>query len=106
MALFRDLLRLPLTLAKPHYFNYRARGVCIYREPAQDVIRWRSEGGGANKCHEATAGGRSGPRCKERRGDGYGGVPLAARSLLQYGITPIDSAKTDVTMQFYVENQL
>ena len=36
----------------------------------------------------------------------YGGVPLAARSLLQYGITPIDSAKTDVTMQFYVENQL
>ena len=29
-----------------------------------------------------------------------------ARSLVQYGITPIDSAKTDVTMQFYVENQL
>ena len=27
-----------------------------------------------------------------------------ASSLLQYGITPIDSAKTDVTMQFYVEN--
>ena len=33
-------------------------------------------------------------------------MPLAARSLLQYDITPIDSAKTDVTMQFYVENQL
>ena len=30
----------------------------------------------------------------------------AAGSLLQYGITPIDSAKTDVTMRFYVENQL
>ena len=34
----------------------------------------------------------------------YRGGPLAAGSLLQYGITPIDSAKTDVTMQFYVEN--
>ena len=41
------------------------------------------------------------------RGPQYGGgVPLAARSLLQYGITPIDSAKTDVTMRFYVENKL
>jgi hypothetical protein len=37
---------------------------------------------------------------------GYRGGPLAAGSLLQYGITPIDSAKTDVTMRFYVENQL
>ena len=37
---------------------------------------------------------------------GYRGVPRAAGSLLQYGITPIDSAKTDVTMRFYVENQL
>ena len=36
----------------------------------------------------------------------YRGGPLAAGSLLQYGITPIDSAKTDVTMRFYVENQL
>ena len=42
------------------------------------------------------------------RGDGtgvaYRGGPLAAGSLLQYGITPIDSAKTDVTMRFYVEH--
>jgi hypothetical protein len=34
------------------------------------------------------------------------GGPLATGSLIQYGITPIDSAKTDVTMRFYVENQL
>ena len=29
-----------------------------------------------------------------------------ARSLVKYGITPIDSTKMDVTMRFYVENQL
>ena len=38
--------------------------------------------------------------------EGYRAVARGASSLLQYGITPIDSAKTDVTMQFYVENQL
>ena len=31
-------------------------------------------------------------------------MPLAAGSLVKYGITPAFSAKTDVTMQFPVEN--
>ena len=34
----------------------------------------------------------------------YGVMPLAASSLLHYDIRPTDSAKTDVTMRFYVEN--
>ena len=34
------------------------------------------------------------------------GVPLAASSLLHYGITPTDSSKTDVIMRFLVENYL
>jgi len=46
------------------------------------------------------------PQCGMVRSLRYRVRPRHAMSLLQYGITPIDSAKTDDTMQFYGENKL